>query len=256
MSCITITFGDQAENHKGMQIIGQKANQGYSIQDLTKAKELFESKGLACELIDLTQLLNPEQRNKADEAKVLVVSNAVDTLLAKSKSNKNQLEQELKNLQWDTKAFMYGRVVNKHARYNLCFGDEEQEPDYEQGKGRIISLNSVPLLKKLRKRLGKFVDGADELVGEGNYYYDVSKTGISMHIDSERLKVIGVRLGSSMPLHYQWFLNSKPVGANLKIDLEGGDLYIMSEVAKGTSWNKKDIYTLRHAAGCEKYTKI
>ena len=68
--------------------------------------------------------------------------------------------------------------------------------------------------------------------------------------------IIDRLFGFSMPLHYQWFLNSKPVGANLKIDLKGGNLYIMSEVAKGTSWNKKDIYTLRHAAGCEKYTKI
>lgn len=68
--------------------------------------------------------------------------------------------------------------------------------------------------------------------------------------------MIGIRIGNSMPLHYQWFLNSKPVGTNLKINLDSGDIYVMSEVAKGISWNKKDVYTLRHAAGCEKYTKI
>lgn len=34
MSSITITFGDQAENHKGMQIIGTPAEKGYSRQDL------------------------------------------------------------------------------------------------------------------------------------------------------------------------------------------------------------------------------
>ena len=63
-----------------------------------------------------------------------------------------------------------------------------------------------------------------------------------------------MRLGNSMPLYYQWYLNSKPVGTKLKIDLDGGDLYIMSEVAKGITWNKKDVFTLRHAAGCDKYT--
>ena len=31
MSAVTITFGDQAENHKGMQIIGKMADKGYSI---------------------------------------------------------------------------------------------------------------------------------------------------------------------------------------------------------------------------------
>jgi hypothetical protein len=63
-------------------------------------------------------------------------------------------------------------------------------------------------------------------------------------------------VGSSMPLYFQWYLNSKPVGMNLKIDLNSGDLYVMSEVAKGISWNKKDLYTLRHAAGCAKYTNV
>jgi hypothetical protein len=43
-------------------------------------------------------------------------------------------------------------------------------------------------------------------------YYDVSKCGIGFHGDAERIKVIAIRLGESMPLHYQWFQNSKPVG--------------------------------------------
>ena len=41
MSCITITFGDQAENHKGMQIIGNVADNGFSISDLELAKQKF-----------------------------------------------------------------------------------------------------------------------------------------------------------------------------------------------------------------------
>lgn len=256
MSCITITFGDQAENHKGMQIIGNAADKGFSIEDLELAKQKFESKGAICYLVDLKLLLEENVRNKADEAKVLVVKNGVDVLLKKSKSNKQNLFDELSALEWDTKAFMYGRVVNKHARYNLCFDDVAQEPDYQQGKGRIIAWNSVPLLKKIKKSLGKFVMGANGLAGEGNYYYDVSKTGISFHGDSERFKVIGIRLGSKMPLCYQWFLNSEPVGTKLKIDLENGDLYLMSEKTVGKDWKSKLIYTLRHAAGCEKYTNV
>jgi hypothetical protein len=30
----------------------------------------------------------------------------------------------------------------------------------------------------------------------------------------------------------------------------------MSDKAVGNDWKKKTIYTLRHAAGCEKFTKI
>lgn len=256
MSCITITFGDCAENHKGMQIIGNMADKGYSIEDLQMVKERFELEGAKCELIDLKLLLDENIRNKADEAMVLVVKNGINFILEKSKLNKDDLFEELKNLEWDKKALMYGRVVNKHARYNLCFDDVAQEPDYINGKGRIIAWNSVPLVGKIRNELGKYIDGADKLTGEGNYYWNVEKTGIGFHIDAERLKVIGIRLGSKMPLYYQWFLNSESVGTKLKIDLDGGDIYIMSEVAKGTSWKKKDVYTLRHAAGCEKYANI
>lgn len=256
MSCVTITFGDQAENHKGMQIIGNAADKGFSINDLKLAKEKFESVGAKCELIDLKILLDENIRDKVDDASVLVVKNGINCMLKKSKSNKEKLFEELVNLNWDKKAFMYGRVVNKHARYNLCFDDVSQEPDYEQGKGRIIAWNSVPLLEKIKKSLKKFINGADDLAGEGNYYWNVNKTGIGMHGDSERLKVIGLRLGSKMPLYYQWFLNSSPDGTKLKIDLDGGDIYIMSEKTVGTDWKKKSIYTLRHAAGCDKYTNI
>lgn len=34
MSTFTITFGDQAENHKGMQVIGKMAERGFSPKDL------------------------------------------------------------------------------------------------------------------------------------------------------------------------------------------------------------------------------
>ena len=34
MSTITITFGDQAENQRGMQMFGKKAEKGYSKKDL------------------------------------------------------------------------------------------------------------------------------------------------------------------------------------------------------------------------------
>ena len=34
MSTITITFGEQAENSRGMQVIGKKGEKGYSKKDL------------------------------------------------------------------------------------------------------------------------------------------------------------------------------------------------------------------------------
>ena len=97
-----------------------------------------------------------------------------------------------------------------------------------------------------------------DLICEGNRYYDVSKTGIGWHGDTERKRVFGVRLGESMPLAFRWWFNNKSFGNTLTINLEHGDAYIMSEKAVGWDWKNSVIYgaTLRHSAGCNKYTSV
>lgn len=111
------------------------------------------------------------------------------------------------------------------------------------------------MLNKAREKLPDvFGDKANDMKVEGNYYYDVLKCGIGYHGDSERRRVIGLRLGSTIPICYQWYKDNLPVGPSIKIYLDHGDIYIMSEKAVGTDWKKRNIYTLRHAAGCSKYT--
>lgn len=51
---------------------------------------------------------------------------------------------------------MYGRVVNKHARYNLCYAENSQEPSYAEGKGRIIPFDAIPLTKHIRNSLENY----------------------------------------------------------------------------------------------------
>jgi hypothetical protein len=152
---------------------------------------------------------------------------------------------------------MYGRVVNKHARHNLCYADFEQEPDYPNGKGRIVKLTNVPILDSVKLKLSEIIgEKGKELAIEGNNYYDIKQCGIGFHGDSERKKVIGIRVGASIPLVYRWFYKSKNIGHEKRINLNGGDIYIMNEKAVGTDWKKKNIYTLRHAAGAEKFLKV
>ena len=65
---------------------------------------------------------------------------------------------------------------------------------------------------------------AKKLQAEGNKYFNKSKTGIGYHGDSERRKVVAWRLGegkygderSKMPIHWQWYIKSRPVGKNMK----------------------------------------
>ena len=46
------------------------------------------------------------------------------------------------------------------------------------------------------------------------------------------------------------------MGERVKVQLRHGDMYIMSEKATGSDWKCSSFLTLRHAAGCERFTTI
>ena len=244
--CFTITFGDVAENHVRMQKIGKMNERGFSIEELKKSKKIFEGKGYVCELINLHDALHEKD---CEEAAILIVRNGIEALSEKADS----FLEELRACEWDTKAYMYGRVCNKRARYNLCFSDTSQEPDYENKKGRIVSFDKLPCMKHIREALPTSLGPlAKDLQAEGNMYYDISKCGLGWHGDAERKIVIALRLGADLPLHYHWFQRNKPIGDMIKLTLGHGDIYVMSEKATGNDWRKSKIKTLRHAAGAKK----
>lgn len=253
---ITLTAGDCAENHARMEQIGKKREegQGFTTTELLDIQTRMEGEfGVDCRYIDLSRT----GEVKCPDAGVLLIKNGIDELLG-YKNAKEDLFKEQLGLEYDKKAFMYGRVVNKHARWNLCFDRESREADYENKKGTIVGYDRVPLMRRLMKKYKRyFGDKARGLRMESNYYYDTRKTGIGFHGDSERVIVIACRIGYvSMPLYFQWFYEGEPVGSKIEIELEPGDVYIMSEVAVGTNWKRRSIPTLRHATGCAKFTRI
>lgn len=245
-SAITITFGDQAENHVGMQKLGNPLTAGFSVGDLTNFQMVLEEENYTCELVDLVIRSGLPLEEKAA---VLIVRGFLD------RDSADAVFTEQKNLSWDNKAKMYGKVVNKTARHNLCYDVQAQEPNYDQGQGRIVAFTSVPRLDSVKQRITDLVK-LPSLVGEGNYYYDAEKCGIGFHGDTERKIVIALRLGEPIPLHYQWYLQRQAIGTKIELILGHGDLYIMSSKAVGFDWKKRNIPTLRHAAGADKYLRI
>ena len=118
------------------------------------------------------------------------------------------------------KVNIVGKVLNKNARHNLCFADEAISANYESGQGTVVAFDSIPITKHIRESLPKyFGDKAANKKAEGNYYFDLTKTGIGFHGDGERRDVIGVRSGqddkSGFPIHYQWFYKNKPIGKSI-----------------------------------------
>ena len=247
----TLTFGEVCENHVRNEQIGKLADKGFSLEELTNIKKFFDEKGCVTELLCLNELLFDEDENKekVEKAYVLVMRNGLAGIL--SEDEKKEFFDEQNGLEKDKKVKMYGRVVNKHARHNLCFADEGHAADYENGMGTVVAFHDVPCLSKVREKIreitGKF------LYAEGNYYYDNKKCGIGYHGDAERRLVVGVRVGCEMPIHFRWYKKSKVISKTQKIMLQNGDMYVMGEKAVGFDWKMRSKYTLRHAAGCKKF---
>jgi hypothetical protein len=255
----TITFGDQAENHVGMEQLGERVAEGdgFQLQDMEEIYWRLTAQGHTVEWYDLYEAAfgqsDAEQTNEEQDRHVF--GDAIVLRLPAFLAEHTALFQEQSNLPMDKHAYMYGRVVNKKARWNLCFDDEAKEPAYDEGRGRVIPWSAVPALHQIHHALPTwFGPKAADLKGEGNYYYDPTKCGIGFHGDTERRKVIALRLGGSLPLYYQWYHRGQPLGPRIQIPMNGGDMYIMSEKAVGTDWKKKNTPTLRHATGADQYT--
>lgn len=251
---VTLTFGDVCENGPGMQKIGDLDSKGYSIEELDLMKNNFEEVGCVCEMIELNNLISDVKVGNIDvsgveTAKVLIIRGGVDKLLGEGISVDDFFKEQC-SLNVDKKVFMRGKVKNKLARYNLCFGFESQEPNYEEKMGRVISYDDVKCLDSVKNNMSNFFGGeCSNLYCEGNYYYDLKKCGIGAHGDGERRKVIGMRLGKSMMLRFGWFYKFYNVGGHIDIELNNGDIYVMSDKSVGFDWKKSSILSLRHAGG-------
>lgn len=242
MATYTLTFGDRAENHVGMQKLGDLAPNGFTTEELQSICDQMDA-----EYIDLGQVCPVD----CEDAGVLIIRDGLNHFGV----DPDELYDEQAAIDYDQQAYMYGRVVNKHARWNVCFGEWSQEPDYPNKKGRVVAFDDAPLTAQIRNKLPElFGEKAADLMCEGNCYYDITKCGIGFHGDAERRRVIGVRVGNTVPLHYQWYIKGNPIGDRVVLTLEHGDIYVMSEKAAGFDWKKKNVPTLRHAAGCSKYT--
>lgn len=251
----TITLGECVENHQGMQKLGVTSKQGFTYAQVVAAGQRAQATDYKVEFYQLSDVLTSEQRELLSEdelrdacvliirqgAKLFFTAEDYPGFVAETKGTADIV---------DKKAIMRGKEVNKLARWNLCYANAHQKAEIKEGKGTVLAFSEVPYLNRIRESLPLLLgDLAKDLFAELNYYYNLKTCGIGYHGDTERARVVGVRIGDPLPLHYQWYHQSKPIGSNIKLDVDGGDMYIMSQKAVGTDWKRRKIPTLRHAAG-------
>ena len=264
---VSLTFGDQGENHVGMEKVGSMVNtgEGFNLADFKKWRKLFKAAGYVVEVHHLNRLIGTKMTSPSgsemDDAYVMVVRGAMNYFLEPIDKTDEDLFAEMDAFEWDRKYYDTRRkkVLNKNARANVCFGVEGREPDYENKKGRIVGYDECECLATIKTGMANVLGKkCGDLICEGNRYFDLKKCGIGWHGDAERRKVVAFRIGEDMGLHFNWFERHTSFGGTLKLTLKSGDMYMMSEKAVGTDWKRSSIPTVRHSAGkpeC-KYVKL
>ena len=288
---ISLTMAPGGENNRGMEIIGRMPikGEGFTSSDIEGLGPYFKAKtnivmnkygDRPVSVLDLNALsLNDTINDLSDDnqARVLILRDW-------AKGLDKEIYNEIAPIRWDAEYLdpnkyrteivdgkevkVRGKRMNKRARTNLCFvADREQKPAVYEGKGTIYDLKKMNNLNKAVETLRKQIeDGLIEIgsetkviinVVEGNRYYDLKKTGIGFHGDTERVVVICISIGGwNYPMRWQWFKDGMPIGKPIDIHLNSGDVYIMSEKAVGADWKLRSKYTLRHSAGAEKYRSL
>jgi len=248
MERYAITFGEVAIIHTGSSELGKIRDEGFTIDELKSIKNKF---GDNASLIDLSQDL-PKEIRKDNSAAILLIKNGINLLFNRKKAA-NKFLKEQQSLNYDKKYYesRFNKTLNKRARYNIVFGDENIEPSDDFKIFSVKAFKDLKYLKKLRKKIGKyFGKKAENLNAEGNYYFH-EKSGIGFHGDAERKIVICLSLGNSSVLRYCWRKpgSSLLFGKPIDINIDHGDIYIMSEKATGYDWKSRSKYRLVHAAG-------
>ena len=284
---MSLTCAPGGENHAGMEIIGRMPvkGEGFKATDMEGLGPYFQNLGFDSSVLNLNNLSGQNTimgLGSDDQARVLLLRRWIQVMF--EDTTVQDIYKELIADTWDAEYLdknkyrieivdgvetkVRGKRMNKRARTNLCYvADREQEPDVWKGKGRIVDLKKKTALNLAVDRLRSLIEAGLIEIGsktkveinvvEGNRYYNLKTTGIGFHGDTERVVVICISIGcDNYPMRWQWFKDGMPLGNPIDITLNCGDVYIMSEKAVGADWKLRSIYTLRHAAGANKYTGL
>ena len=167
-------------------------------------------------------------------------------------------DDEILAVEWDKEEYSKytNGPVNSRARYKLCFAPSmkklKRPSDIPNRKGTVYSIDNFPLLKNMHDVMSEMVEymyGKEiQLFVEGNYYYNLDKTYIEFHRDKERALTIACRFGDSFPALFAWYVGSQRISKVFNLELNSGDIYLMSEYATGNRIGEAGL-AVKHAAG-------
>lgn len=249
----TITLSENIMHFSSMQNFGQKAENGFSNDDLIKVYNLFPSG--TCEIINLKDIL-PKTLYEIPDAYILIIreqfkiyaDEILNTMISQEGSNSEGI---ITGVSWDDYRIHNSKLVESKLHKKLVFLDIQELYKLPfstiENRGTIYNIRRIPHLFKLNEVFNSLFN--ERLYAEGTYYYNTNECYTPMHQKKERKKVINLHLGSSFPLHFCWYHQSQKVSDMKTIQINHGDLYIMSEIAIGNIKESKTKLYLKHSMG-------
>lgn len=250
---ITITLSENVLHFPGMQNFGQKSDFGFSNDELIKIYNLFPPG--TCEIINIKDIL-PTTLYDIPDAYILIIRkqfiNYADEILKTMKSSEgSNSEGIITGVNWDDNRIHNKKIVENRLFKKLIFLDinEYYKLPFSNvdNRGTIYNIRRIPPLFKLNEIFNSLF--SIPLYVEGTCYYNINECYTPMHQEKDRRRIINLHLGSSSILHFRWYHQTQQVSDLKNIQIDHGDLYIMTDITMGNIKDSKTKLFLKHSMG-------
>lgn len=178
-----------------------------------------------------TYLMNLKKHDDEPDARVLLVKNGIKWIGA----NKEKLYEEIS-------AIDKSHMVRKSLCWSYCATNLKRLPELgkiQQGIDCMANQLGMPHLTGLLAEASVY---ENDFSGE-RYRGD----------DHGNSPVIGCNLGNDQFICFRSFFRHEMYGNEIKIKLEHGDMYFLSEEAVGIGWRKTNTMAFRRRLGTDKF---
>lgn len=250
---IHLTFCETAKHGKDMQSIGTICDSGFTNEHL-----LWYNNNL--NQPDNVKIYNvkdslPSTLYQIPDCYVLVIKgyfkDQSDDLLRTLLTQESSDGSSITGVNWDCHRIVNDKILENKLGYKLLFCDLGNSWKYpfstREKRGTIYNSRMIPSLFSVQSVLEKQL-GVLSVV-DATYYYNINDCFTPLHQVKDRKKFVGLGLGATVPLQFKWFKDSIQCSDTTSIQIEHGDLYIISESAAGMIKEKQTKLYLKFGIG-------
>lgn len=251
-SSIHLLFSDVASHGEKMEKIGLICDSGFTNENIITYYNNLNSENVC--IYNVKSVL-PQTLYQIPDCYVLVMkgyfSEISDSLLTTLSTPESSSDSFITGVNWDTKRVTISGLSDNVLGYKLVFADLGHNWKYNfsqsENRGTIYNSSLIPSLNLMQSILQNEVGYLP--VVEATYYYNNQLCYTPLHKTNNRKKIVGLGLGSTIPLQFVWYHSKQRCSDSFSIPIEHGDLYIISEAAAGISKEKQTGLYLKYGIG-------